>query len=151
MEIERDTKKRGAGKTILVVDDNAAIRKMLTTAFLSDGFKTCGEAENGKDGVELAKKIKPDIITLDLSMPVMNGLEAAAKIRKLFPKLPIILFTLYGDALLKTEAARAGVDLVLSKTVPLTTLVDHAHELLGIASSDPPNPPSRLQKGNAGN
>ena len=62
MEIESDPKKRGAGKTVLVVDDNAAIRKMLAAAFSSDGFKTCGEAENGKEAVEAAKQIKPDVI-----------------------------------------------------------------------------------------
>jgi two-component system chemotaxis response regulator CheY len=82
VEIESDPKKRGAGKTVLVVDDNAAIRKMLASAFLSDGFKTCAEAENGKEAVELAKQIKPDVITLDLSMPVMNGIRAASELRR---------------------------------------------------------------------
>ena len=131
MEIERDPKKRGAGKTVLVVDDNAAIRKMLASAFLSDGFKTCGEAENGKEAVELAKQIKPDVITLDLSMPVMNGITAASELRRIFPTTPIILFTLYGDSVSKAAASEAGVSLVLQKTVPLSVLIDHAHELMG--------------------
>ena len=131
MEIERDPKKRGAGKTVLVVDDNAAIRKMLASAFLSDGFKTCGEAENGKEAVELAKQIKPDVITLDLSMPVMNGITAASELRRIFPTTPIILFTLYGDFLSKATASKAGVSLVLPKTVPLSTLIDTAHRLMG--------------------
>jgi len=90
VELERDPKKRGAGKSVLVVDDNAAIRKMLASAFLSNGFKTCGEAENGKEAVEAAKQINPDVITLDLSMPVMNGLTAASKLRRIFPTTPII-------------------------------------------------------------
>ncbi len=131
MEIESDPRKRGIGKTALVVDDNAAIRKMVARAFLSDGFKTCGEAENGKEGIELAKRIEPDVITLDLAMPVMNGLAAASELRKIFPKTPIILFTLYGDSLLTAEAAKAGVNLVLMKTMPLSTLIDKAHELIG--------------------
>jgi two-component system chemotaxis response regulator CheY len=131
VEVVRDAKKRGIGKTVLVVDDNAAIRKLLAAAFLSDGFKTCGEAENGKEGIEVAKQIKPDVITLDLSMPVMNGLEAAPRLRKLFPKTPIILFSLYSDSVLKTDASRAGVNLVLLKTEPLSTLVEKAHELMG--------------------
>lgn len=79
MEIDVDPKKHGVGKTVLVVDDNAAIRKMIAAAYLSDGLKTCGEAENSKEGVELAKKIHPDIIALDLSMPVMNAMEAASE------------------------------------------------------------------------
>jgi CheY-like chemotaxis protein len=128
---QSDPRKRGAGKTVLVADDNAAIRKMLVSAFLSDGFKTCGEAENGKEAVKLAQQIKPDVITLDLSMPVMNGITAASELRRVFPATPIILFTLYGDSVSKTAASEAGVSLVLQKTVPLSVLIDHAHELMG--------------------
>jgi two-component system chemotaxis response regulator CheY len=131
VEIESGPKKRGAGKTVLVVDDNAAIRKMLAAAFLSDGFKTCAEAENGKEAVEAAKQIKPDVITLDLSMPVMDGLRAASELRRVLPTTPIILFTLYGDFLSKATASEAGVSLVLPKTVPLSTLIDTAHQLMG--------------------
>ena len=131
MEIKNDPRKRGAGKTVLVVDDNAAIRKMLASAFVSDGFKTCGEAENGKEAVELAKRINPDVITLDLSMPVMNGIRAASELRRVFPTTPIILFTLYGDSVSKEAASEAGVSLVLQKTVSLSVLIDDAHELMG--------------------
>jgi CheY-like chemotaxis protein len=131
VEIKTNPLKRGIGKIAMVVDDNAAIRKKLAAAFLTNGFKTCAEAENGKEAIELASRITPDIIVLDLSMPVMNGLEAAPRLRKIFPDKPIILFTLYGDSLSKTEASKAGVTLVLSKTVPLATLVDKAHELMG--------------------
>lgn len=131
MEIESDPKKRGIGKTVLVVDDHAMIRKMLAAAFLSDGFKTCGEAENGKEAIQIAKQIRPDVITLDLSMPVMNGLDAASELRKTLPNTPIILFTLYEDSLSKTDASKAGVSLVLPKTVPLPKLIDKAHELMG--------------------
>jgi two-component system, chemotaxis family, chemotaxis protein CheY len=115
----------------LVVDDNAAIRKMLASAFLSDGFKTCGEAGNGKEAVEIAKQIKPDVITLDLSMPLMNGITAASELRRIFPTMPIILFTLHGDSVAKAAASEAGVSLVLQKNVPLSVLIDHAHELIG--------------------
>jgi CheY-like chemotaxis protein len=130
VNIKTIPKERGVGKTALVVDDNATIRKMLAVAFLSDGFTTCVQAENGKEGIETAKRIKPDVIILDFSMPVMNGLAAACEMRKLFPKTPIILFTLYAGSLLKMEAAKAGVSLVLLKTVPLLTLIDKAHELM---------------------
>jgi CheY-like chemotaxis protein len=131
MEIERDPKKRGFGKTILVVDDNAAIRKKLAAAFLSDGFMTCAQAENGKEAVELAERVRPDVIVLDLSMPVMNGLEAAPWLRKVLPTAPIILFTQFADSLSTADAAKAGVSLVLAKDVALLTLVNKAHELMG--------------------
>jgi DNA-binding NarL/FixJ family response regulator len=63
-------------------------------------------------------------------MPVMNGLEAAPQLRRLFPKTPIILFTMYGTIQLENEAARLGVSLVLAKDIALATLVDEAHKLL---------------------
>lgn len=131
MEIDIDPKKRGFGKTVLVVDDSPAIRKRLAAAFLSDGFKTCAEAKDGREAIELAQQINPDVITLDLSMPRMNGLEAASELRKIFPNTPIILFTMYGETLSKTDVSKSGVSLVLSKTDPLSTLIDKAHELMG--------------------
>ena len=130
MEVETDPRKRGFGKTVLVVDDHATIRKLLAKAFLSDGFKKCGEAANGKEAIELAKRIKPDVVTLDFSMPGMSGLEVASALRNIFPKLPIILFTLYANENLQMEAANVGINLVLLKTVPLPTLIDKAHELM---------------------
>ena len=129
--VKSDSKKHGVGKTVVIVDDNALIRKMLVAAFLSDGFKTCGEADNGKNGIELAKKLKPDLITLDLSMPNMNGLQAASELRRLFPKTPMILFTFYGDDMVEEEATKAGINLVLSKDISLSTLIEKAHKLIG--------------------
>jgi DNA-binding NarL/FixJ family response regulator len=63
-------------------------------------------------------------------MPVTNGLATASELRRLFPKTPIILFTPYADSLLRTDASKAGVSLVLLKTTPLPTLIDKAHELM---------------------
>lgn len=131
MKITDDQRKPAPGKTVLVVDDNRRIRDMFATAFLSNGFRTCVEAENGKEGIEAAEQIKPDVITLDCSMPVMGGLEAASVLRKLFPKTPIILFTMNGGNLFIMDASRAGVNLVLPKNVPLATLIQVVHELMG--------------------
>jgi CheY-like chemotaxis protein len=98
---------------------------------LSDGFKTCIEAENGKEAIDVAKQNKPDIIVLDLSMPVMNGLQSAPELRKLLPQAPIILFSLYGESLSQTAASKSGISLVLEKTVPLSMLIEKAHQLIG--------------------
>jgi two-component system autoinducer 1 sensor kinase/phosphatase LuxN len=68
----------------------------LQPAFLSDGFKTCIEAENGKEAIGVAKQNKPDVIVLDLSMPVMNGLQSAPELRKVLPQTPIILLLYTG-------------------------------------------------------
>ena len=130
MNADQELKNRNMGNTALVVDDNTVVRKILAAAFLAGGFESCVEAENGQEGIEVAKRIHPDVITLDLSMPVMNGLEAASKLRKLFPKTPIILFTLYADSLSPKDAAKAGVDLVVLKTTPLSTLIEKAIGLI---------------------
>jgi two-component system chemotaxis response regulator CheY len=131
MEVKVDPKKNGVGKTVLVVDDSALMRKAIESAFLSDGFKTCVEAKNGKEGIEVAKHCHPDLIILDFSMPVMNGLDAAPILRKLFPKIPIFLFSLYAEGISKGDASKAGVDLVISKYESLSNVADKAHEMMG--------------------
>ena len=128
--------KLGRGRTVLVVDDNPAIRKAVAKAFLSDGFAICGEAGNGREAIDLTRKLKPNLIILDLSMPVMNGLQALPVLRELAPKTPIILFTMYGNEVLRDQAAELGVDLVLSKMEELSSVVQQAHELMGDAWHD---------------
>jgi len=118
------------GKTVLVVDDSAMIRQKLVAAFLSAGFETCREAENGKQAIEVAQQAKPDVIMLDLSMPVMNGLEAAPVLRRTLPETPIILFTLFADSISKSDLSKAGISLVIEKSTPLGTLIDKAEELM---------------------
>jgi two-component system chemotaxis response regulator CheY len=130
VEFEKPPKKRGAGKTVLIVDDNAVIRKLIAEAFMSDGFQTCVGAENGRHALELATQLKPDVVTLDLSMPLMNGLLAASEMRKVLPTAPIILFSVYGSTLSRTDVSGAGISLVLSKDTPLSTLLDKVHNLL---------------------
>ena len=119
-------------KAVVIIDDNAVVRQTVGHAFLEDGFRFYGEAENGAQGIEVVKELNPDIAIVDLSMPVMNGLQAAIILRKLFPKMPIILFSLYGSGAVKAEARRAGIDAVVSKDEDLPVLIGKAHELLQI-------------------
>jgi CheY-like chemotaxis protein len=130
VEVATDPKKHGEGKTVLVADDSEVLRKTIERAFLSDGFKTCVEAENGQEAIEVAKKCQPDLIILDLSMPVMNGLQAAPVLRRMFPKIPIFLFSFYADVMDEHLAAMAGISLVISKDTPLSEVVNKAHELI---------------------
>jgi CheY-like chemotaxis protein len=81
-------------RTILLVDDNRLVRSVLSAAFEGCGYGI-REASNGLEAVESVKQTIPDVILLDLAMPVMNGWEAAPRIRKLAPKAVILLFTLY--------------------------------------------------------
>jgi DNA-binding NarL/FixJ family response regulator len=99
---------------VLIVDDNESVRRLIRACVESIGLNVCGEAENGLLGVQRAKELNPDVILLDLSMPEMNGAEAASVLKSALPDTYIILFTMYefGDAL----AAAVGVDVVLCKT-----------------------------------
>jgi DNA-binding NarL/FixJ family response regulator len=73
-------------KHVLLVDDNSVVRSLVRQLFeLEPDFEISGEAENGRDAVEKAENLKPDVIILDLSMPVMTGLDAAPLLRKLLP------------------------------------------------------------------
>jgi DNA-binding NarL/FixJ family response regulator len=125
-----DPQKRSGVKRVLIVDDNPVIRKAVAAAFLSDGFAVCGEADNGRDAIDLTKKLAPDLIILDLSMPVMNGLQAAPELRKIAPTTPTILFTMFSNGLVFDQARKIGIDLVLSKTESLDSVVQKAHKLM---------------------
>ena len=85
-------------KTILIVDDNAYIRLGLYELFKRESdLEVCGEAENGKEAIAKALDLHPDLIVLDLSMPVMNGLDAARELKRWMPTVPLIMYSLFDD------------------------------------------------------
>ena len=117
-------------KCILIVDDHEYIRKIVRACLEGQsGFEICGEAVDGYDAVEKAKKLKPDLIILDLSMPRMNGIEAARRLKKLLPQTPIVLFTSHGS-LRGFDACAVGIDRVVAKDDGMTALIDSLQSLL---------------------
>jgi two-component system, chemotaxis family, chemotaxis protein CheY len=120
-------------KNILVVDDNASIRFLIRSLLESTGCLVCGEAEDGADAIEKAKQLKPDLICLDLSMPRMNGAEAASVLKRLMPGVPIILFTMHEDSIGQSLARAVGVDKVLGKPDGMSRLTESIAELLNRA------------------
>ena len=103
---------------ILIVDDSSQVRMALRMCLrMNKDWIVCGEAENGRDAIELACRVKPDVLLLDYSMPVMNGLEAARTISTLIPKCAILMFTTFATPQLTELARAAGVRAVLSKDV----------------------------------
>lgn len=121
-------------KNILIVDDSPAIRRSLRTLLgRHGGWEVCGEAENGREGVDKALQLHPDLIVLDLSMPVMNGLQAARELQRLMPSLPILMFTNYSDSQVEREALASGVTAVKSKMESVESLVGSIQSLLHAA------------------
>jgi len=118
-------------KRILLVDDSASVRR-LVKEFIENrpGLEVCGEAIDGVDGIEKARELKPDLIVLDLVMPRMNGLEAAAALQTIVPNSPIILFTFHKDAISSRLARNVGITSVLAKTDLLHTLADEVQRLI---------------------
>ncbi len=118
-------------KTVLLVDDNAAIRDVLCVLFGSQtDFEVCGEAENGQEAIEKAERLRPDLIVMDLSMPVMNGIEAARVLKRLMPTAPLIIFSEYSDVFSEQEARSAGVSALVSKSEHVSVLLGKARSLL---------------------
>jgi len=119
-------------KCILIVDDSAVVRKTLRqTLEWQKGWEVCGEAANGRDGIEMAQRLKPDLVLLDFSMPVMNGLEAARELKRLLPTVPLLMYTNYGTNYLEKEALSAGVTAVVSKSDSVEALVSSIQAVLG--------------------
>jgi DNA-binding NarL/FixJ family response regulator len=119
-------------KRVLLVDDNAIVRSFVRQLFeLQPGFEISGEAENGRDAIEKAEKLKPDLIILDLIMPVMTGLDAAPLLKQLLPDTLIILFTHQEGSEVERLAQAAGIEAVVSKSQAASELVLKAQALLG--------------------
>ncbi len=104
-------------RSVLVVDDNPLVRQAVCELFTREGdFDVCGEAENGREAIEKAQLLRPNLIVTDLSMPVMNGLEETRALKKLMPAIPVIIFTAHSDPFVEKEVRAAGVSAVVSKS-----------------------------------
>jgi CheY-like chemotaxis protein len=104
-------------KRILVADDNPRIRRMLCRLFeIEEDYDFCAEAENGQEAIDLALRHRPDLIVLDLAMPVLNGLETARELREIMPDVPIILFTQHAHA----GKGFSGLEMIVDRIVPKT-------------------------------
>ena len=95
-------------KSVLIVDDSRVSRKLLINLLEHSGYEIAGEAINGKEGIELYKKLSPDVVTMDITMPEMNGMECLRLIREYDPEAKIILITAAGQLEKQQEAEAAG-------------------------------------------
>jgi DNA-binding NarL/FixJ family response regulator len=121
--------------TVLIVDDQAVVRAAVRDLFEAySGFVVCGEAENGVEAVAKARELKPNLIILDLSMPLMNGFEAAKALRQILPDVPVFLLTAHHSVTTEQAAFDVGICAVFSKYQDLESLVTRARAILAPVS-----------------
>lgn len=115
-------------KSVLIVDDSRTSRRVLKDILERAGYKIAGEAINGKEGVEMYEKLRPDIVTMDITMPEMDGIEALRTIKKEHPEAVIIMVTAAGQKDKMMEAVKIGAaEFVAKPFVEETVLEALAH------------------------
>jgi DNA-binding NarL/FixJ family response regulator len=116
---------------IVLADDHEVVRQGVRRFLETQpSIEICGEAANGKEAVDKALSLKPDIVILDLSMPVMNGVEATRQIRQLLPSTKIIVFSMHDFAQLADTVKQAGADAYVSKSTQVDKLYEAIRRVL---------------------
>jgi DNA-binding NarL/FixJ family response regulator len=112
-------------KRVLIADDNDFVRDVIRT-FLHDQaeIEVCGQAVDGIETIEKTRQLKPDLVLLDLSMPNVNGAEAALVLKNTMADVRIIMFTMYSSKISPSLTSALGVDAVLSKPDGMGHLVE---------------------------
>ena len=114
----------GTGARIVIADDSEDVRFLLRLRFERNGeFVVVGEADNGRDAVDLVAQHRPDVIVLDLAMPQMDGLQAAAAIREASPDTHIVILSGYGEEAMQDRALEAGADDYVTKAADFENVV----------------------------
>ena len=117
---------------VLLVDDVAQVRRDLRTVLtLSEGIEIVGEASNGQEAFKLVETLHPDVVLLDLEMPVMDGDEAARLIKTHDPSCRIIMLTVHGNADVQQRALQAGIDSFIVKGTMIEKLIEVIRDRTG--------------------
>jgi two-component system response regulator NreC len=109
---------------VLLADDHALVRQGLRTLLEREGYQVVGESSDGNGAVRLAATVNPDIAILDISMPLLNGVDAGRELKRISPNIKVILLTRHDEPQYVTEALRAGVKGYILKSQAATDLVD---------------------------
>jgi DNA-binding NarL/FixJ family response regulator len=102
---------------VLIADDHPLVRKMVRATLQNQpNVEVCGEATNGAEAIEQARRSNPDVVVLNISMPVLNGLEAARVIRTELPRSAIVILSSNADKKFVEEARKVGVQVYVAKS-----------------------------------
>ncbi|MDN4070814.1 response regulator [Paenibacillus vini] len=116
---------------ILVVDDAAFMRLMLKNILGKQGYEIVGEAENGLEAVEKYKALSPDLVTMDITMPVMEGVEAVRLIKQLDPNAKIIMCSAMGQQSMVVQSLQAGARDFIVKPFQEERVLESIRKTLG--------------------
>lgn len=119
------------GKRILVVDDAAFMRMMLKDILTKNGYEIAGEASSGTDGVAKYNELKPDLVTLDITMPEMDGITALQEIRKNDPKAVVVMCSAMGQQAMVIESIQAGAKDFIVKPFQADRVVEAIRKVIG--------------------
>jgi two-component system, NarL family, invasion response regulator UvrY len=115
---------------VLVADDHPMLRAALVDLLVQAGFEVAGEAADGADAVALAKELEPDVVLMDLRMPVLGGLDATRLIKDACPDIQVVLLTAFESPALQQQAEEAGCFAYLVKGCPPGDLRLALHEAM---------------------
>jgi two-component system, NarL family, response regulator DegU len=108
---------------VLLADDHQLLRQAIRRALEDAGMTVVAEAGDGGEAVRLAGELRPDVVVMDVSMPVLDGVEATRRIHDDLPDLPIVIITMHGDEALRRDAVNAGAAGFLTKDVSMQEVV----------------------------
>lgn len=119
------------GRRILVVDDAAFMRMMIKDILTKNGYEVIGEAENGLKAIQMFKELKPDLVTMDITMPEMDGIAAVKEIKKTDSAAKIIMCSAMGQQMMVMEAIQAGARDFIVKPFQQERVVQAIEKALG--------------------
>ncbi|MCC6444586.1 MAG: response regulator [Armatimonadetes bacterium] len=118
-------------KRILIVDDALFMRMNLKNILTQNGYEVVGEAANGKEAIQKYQDLKPDLVTMDITMPEMDGLTAVKELKQIDPAACVIMCTAMGQKNLVIEAIQAGAKDFIVKPFQPDRVVEGVKKVLG--------------------
>jgi len=122
---------RNLKQRIVLVDDNEMIRVALRSVLRTAGYEVVGEAKNGATGLEMVERIRPDLVCLDVVMPVMNGIDALLAIRDRFPAIPVLMITGQSDKDSVQSMISQGATDIIVKPFNTARVIETVERILG--------------------